>query len=341
MPKRLARAGYLILGLALFAFVLHQTDLADAWQRMREVGWGFALVLAIHLVAFLFDVGAWQATLVNAPVNARWLYRLWKLQMVGSAVSSTTPLATFGGEPVKAYLLNSLYGVNYRDGIASLLLTKTTLLLSLVAFLSIGFAVMVGSPALDVPFKITAGLGLLALGVGIALFYLIQRRRLTASVVHRLVRGRWGRRLEGMVEHVQDFENHVVRFYTGRRLRFAIALLLALANEFVTVLELYVVMILLGHPVDFIDALIIEAVAQLIRSGAFFIPGRLGAQEGGFIIACAAITGSPSLGLAVALLRRSREVVWIGWGLALGWAALPNLRARARRQVDEATDPKS
>ena len=55
-----------------------------------------------------------------------------------------------------------------------------------------------------------------------------------------------------------------------------------------------------------------------MRSGTFFIPASIGAQEGAFLLVYTAITGSPSLGIAVALVRRLREVLWIGWGVALG-----------------------
>ncbi len=77
---------------------------------------------------------------------------------------------------------------------------------------------------------------------------------------------------------------------------------------------------------SFKEAWIILAVAEMVRSAAFFIPGRIGAQEAGFMVVCAAVTGSPTLGLAAALVLRVREVVWIVWGLALGWATLPGLR---------------
>ncbi len=38
-----------------------------------------------------------------------------------------------------------------------------------------------------------------------------------------------------------------------------------------------------------------------------------------------ALTGRPSLGFAVALIRRARELVWIGWGLWLGWLEAPGV----------------
>ena len=52
---------------------------------------------------------------------------------------------------------------------------------------------------------------------------------------------------------------------------------------------------------SFVDAWIIEAVAQLVRTGTFFIPASIGAQEGAFMLVCAAMTGSPALGVAVAV----------------------------------------
>lgn len=323
---RLARLAYLVLGLALLGLVLYQTDLSEAWQRTRQVGWGFGLIFAIYFVAFLMDVGVWRTTLTGVPTSLRWMYRLWKLRMVGEAFNNTTPLATMGGEPVKAFLLKRLYGVDYREGIASLVLTKTTILLALVAFLSSGFFVMLGAGAVPHSLKLAAGGGLLAISLGILLFFLIQHRRVTTQTLRRILRGRAAARLEEALHHVQDFEDRLVQFYTGHRRRFAGAFLLALASWFVTVFELYVALALLGHPVSIKDAWIIVAVAEMVRSAAFFIPGRIGAQEGGYMVVSAAVTGSPTLGLAAALVVRVREIVWIACGLGLGWAALPDLR---------------
>ena len=36
------------------------------------------------------------------------------------------------------------------------------------------------------------------------------------------------------------------------------------------------------------------------------------------MLICAAITGSPEVGIVVALVRRMREIVWIAGGFALG-----------------------
>ena len=57
----------------------------------------------------------------------------------------------------------------------------------------------------------------------------------------------------------------------------------------------------------------------IARAMAFFIPGTIGVQEGALTLIIRSITGDASLGLAVALVRRGREIIWIVWGFLIGW----------------------
>ena len=54
---------------------------------------------------------------------------------------------------------------------------------------------------------------------------------------------------------------------------------------------------------------------MFIKGGSFFIPGSLGAQDGGNVLLLQAFGYSDVTGMAFALLRRFRELVWIGIGL--------------------------
>ena len=58
---------------------------------------------------------------------------------------------------------------------------------------------------------------------------------------------------------------------------------------------------------------------QLVRAMLFFIPSNLGTQEGVFVLAVNVLKDSTPLGLAVAIIRRLREVIWISIGLILGF----------------------
>ena len=84
-------------------------------------------------------------TLVSVPLDGRWLYRAWKVRMVGEVFNSVVPAAGMGGEPVKAVLLKKYYGVGYRQATASLILAKTINTIALVIFLTVGFALMLSS----------------------------------------------------------------------------------------------------------------------------------------------------------------------------------------------------
>ena len=129
---------------------------------------------------------------------------------------------------------------------------------------------------------------------------------------------------------VRDVDERLVRFYTRHLRRFSWAILLAFVNWLVGVLEIYYSMAFLGYPVSLTDAWIIEAAAQLVRTSTFFIPSSIGAQEGTFLLICSAMTGSPVAGIAVALIRRFREIFWILWGLLLG-AMFPLKKPSAAR----------
>lgn len=321
---------YLLLGVALLGVVIAQTDLAEVSQQVGRVGWGFLVVLVIYFVAFLIDSITWQLAIPSAPLNVQWTYRAWALRMVGEAFNNVIPAASMGGEPVKAVLLKRHYAIGYREGAASLILARTVNLIALVVFLIIGFALMMGGTVLPKGYQMIAGAGLAGLGVGVGLFFVVQRYGVTSLTGRWISRSRFGKRVSGILHHIHDMDERLVAFYRDNRGRFAVALGLAFANWVLGVVEIYYAMIFLDNPVSWADAWIIEAMAQLVRTGTFFIPASIGAQEGAFLLVCGAITGSPSLGVAVSVVRRLREIIWVvsGFVLASALSLKPQLSSR-------------
>jgi putative membrane protein len=312
------RIAFLLAGVALLALIVRSVDLAEVARLVTQLGWGLAAVLALYLLAFVVDTASWQLALPAAPLTARWLARLWAVRMIGEAFNATLPAGSVGGEPVKAMLLKRHYDVGYRDATASLILTRTVNLIALVLFLAVGFGLILADGRLAFGFKAAAGAGLAVFAAAILGFFLVQRYRLSSVIAGRASRWRGARRIAGALEHVHDIDGRFVRFYAGSPARFSGAAALALFNWVLGAVEVYMVMEFLGHPVGFTDAWVIEAAAQLVRTGTFFIPASIGAQEGAFVVLYAVITGSPTQGVAMALVRRIREILWIGWGFALG-----------------------
>ncbi len=309
---------FLLVGLGLLVFVVSEIEVAQVVERVGLVGWGITVILGLYLVAFVIDSFTWHMALTLIPLNLTWLYRVWKVRMVGEVFNSILPMASMGGEPVKAVLLKKYYDIGYREGTASLLIGRTINMLALVIFLAMGFALMWASPVLPTSYKVFAGMGLFALGLGTALFFFIQRLKVSTITGTWISRWRFTLGVEKVMHLVRDVDERLVRFYTRHLRRFSWAILLAFVNWLIGVLEIYYSMAFLGHPVSLTDAWIIEAAAQLVRTSTFFIPSSIGAQEGTFLLICSAMTGSPVAGIAVALIRRFREIFWILWGLLLG-----------------------
>ena len=310
---------YLLVGISLLVYVLSQTDLNLLWLKLVETGWGIFFVLAIYGVAFMVDTVAWQFTLPSTKVNFHWLYNLWKVRMVVAAFGKVLPFSAFGGAPIKGFILKSHYGISYKEGAASIILIESTHLISMVLFMASGVLFILFDSNLPQSFYIFSTISLSVLTIGIFAFYIIQRLKITSIAGGWISQRPLGRRLEKFLNHLQDFDERLVRFYTRQRSQFFGALGLNLLNWYLGAVEVYVILYFLGHPISFSESIVLETLVELVRAGTFFIPATLGTQEAAFLLATGAITGQPALGVATALMRRVREIVWLILGFAIGW----------------------
>ena len=324
----------LLAGLALFGVVLHQTDLAEVWHHVRRLGLAeITIIILVYCGSFLADVASWLLTFPSAKVTLRWLRRLWLIQMFGNALNMVTPLASFGGEPVKAVLLNRHYGVGYREATATLVLAQTIGAIGLLIFLMTSFLLLLATAALPASYRLTAGIALTILAALVAVFFLMQRHRFVSRAGAWMGRGKFGDRAQHALQVIQDVEGHLIDFYLRNRMRFAMAVILALINWIFGAVEIYIMLAFLGHAVSFADAWMIEGGILLVRTALFFVPANIGTQEGTFLLVCGAITGAPALGIAAAFIRRFRELLWTFLGLAIGW------RFSYRRRMADAPRP--
>ncbi len=320
---KLVRVLFLLVGVALLAAIISNTDLKEAVGLVGQMSWGIAVVLGLFFIAFLGDVLVWQFTL-SVSLSTQWFGRLWIVRLIGEAFNYTIPAGGMGGEPVKAVLLKRYFAIDYDEAIASLVMVKTINLIALICFLSVGFALMQFSIEIEDGYREVAGIGLVVLIVAILAFFLVQKFGLlssTADLLNRRARRRWADRVAAKI---QDVESRFNEFYGGNLTKFVVALCVAFVVWCFGVAEIYATLYFLGYPVSWSQAWMIEAAAQLIRSGTFFIPASLGAQEGIFVIMCGVFTGSPVSGFATALVRRIREIMWVAAGFSFG-ALVPKI----------------
>lgn len=311
-------------GIALLYLIARDIDIADVAGLVADVGVvGIAIVIFIYFLAFLGDSVSWLLILPSLPVSFAWMRRTFIVRLAGEAFNNVVPAAGFAGEPVKAVILKRRYGVGYTEASASIVMARTVNMIALIVFLLIGFAFMALSNDIDGPLKVTASVGLVLLTLGTVLLFAIQRYRASSWLMSKFSGHVWIEKAAGAIKVVEDLDHRFVEFYTRNGGRLAAALVLAFINWVLGVVEIYVTFQFLGYDIAWSDAWMMEALAQMIRAAIFFIPLGIGAQEGAFVVITTAITGTPSLGLACAAVRRIREVLWILLGLA-AWMLYPS-----------------
>jgi uncharacterized protein (TIRG00374 family) len=335
----------LLVGFGVLVVVIQSVDLTAVWHQLEQLGWvGLFIVLAISPIWHINDTIAWMLTFRSIKPSFPWFRRLFGVHIVGDALNNVTPFASLGGEPVKAVLLKNNHGIEVRETTATLLMAHTVIVCALVIFLIIGVALMFNVPSLPESYRVIAGVALTTLILLVVSLLLIQRYRFVSRVGRWLSHSWLGARALRAVDHIREVEGHLISFYSETPERFAAALLLQFWNWCMGAVEIYLVLWFLGHPIGFTDAWVVEASVVLVRNALLFVPASIGAQEGTFLLVCGAITGVPAVAVAVALIRRLRELTWIVIGIAMG-GCLTFARAstpRPKSDMDsEAASPKS
>jgi hypothetical protein len=103
--------------------------------------------------------------------------------------------------------------------------------------------------------------------------------------------------------------------------------------------EIYLILYWVGAAVDWPTAVALETGSVLIDGMLFFVPAKIGTQEGGKVVLFAALGLSPTRGLTVGVVRRIRELTYAGLGLlALGWLSARAGQSAHRRLGDPVVD---
>lgn len=288
-------------------------------RHLRALGWTAPLVLLPYVAVNMIDTLGWRGTL---PIDARHLIPFASLcltRMAGEAVNSVTPTATVGGEPVKAHLLRG-FGVSGPDGLASVVIARTALVASQAVFVALGTAALfafLGRPTLAVAWSVV----LLVAAAGFVAFLVRLQQRGLAEASWRFVRRLApSSRLVTRLEHAAvAVDRRLHDFHRLERPAFVRATVLHLLAWVGGAFEVQLMLWLIGAPIGFLEAFVIEALAQPIRAAALIIPGGLGVQEWGGMWLCTLLGMAEADAVTLWLLRRGRETVFDLVGLGY-WA---------------------
>ena len=320
-----------MVGLALLALVISHSDLGQVAQLLANLPWHGALwVMLLFSVAWAAEIMAWALTFTQRAARGLWLWQLWLVNMVGEAINVVMPLGSLGGEPVKAWLLKHHYQVGYREASASLVLMQTLLGVAEALFVALAalLATVLGILPPSISLYLSAAAVALVVLMVVAMVGLHQRwlRHGLEPFARRFGRARYA----AVQDSLDEVEQALADFVRAQPRRCAASTLLFLVNWIGGVAEVWLLLQLLGAALPFTHCWVAEAAIVTIRSLTFFVPAQLGSVEAVTVYVISALGGSAEIGLALAALRRARELAWSALGLGVGAAYHLDWRAAAR-----------
>jgi glycosyltransferase 2 family protein len=310
---RFLRVVLFVCGIGVLAYLIARlgpSALASALTRLTW--WQLVLVCLPYGLIMAVDTLGWRYAFAGqaAPYP-----RLLAARTAGEALNIVTALGSVGGEAVKVWLLRP--AIPYEESVPSVVIAKTTSTIAQVLFLTLGLILAATTVTINGRI-VSAMLGLVALESLLVGGFLGTQ---LAGLVRRAGRLLAWAGLLAETSHAERLDASLRQFYRHRWPRFLLSVAFHLGGWMLGVLETMVILWVLGMPVHMGTAAVIEALGSGVRFATFLVPGSMGVLEGANAGIFAALGLGASGGLAFSLVRRARQVVWIGIGLLVLVAA--------------------
>jgi hypothetical protein len=300
------------LGAALLVWLIAQVGVDDIAAGARQVGWGFAAILAISGVRILARAFAW--TCCVDPAHKLPLTDAFAAGLCAETVGSLTPLGPIAGEPARAAFVAPRVPL----GAALSAVAAENLFYSLSAAVMIAAGMTALVAGFTVPenlqrasaVSIGAMLALVAAMIA-ALWLAARRAAVLASIAERIAgpsRAARLRALERRAHAALDLGPARLGGVAAGEALFHVA----------GVAEVHVTLwLLLGTPPPILTSFVLEAANRIVNVIFRFVPIRLGVDEAGTALVTQIIGLGAAPGVTLALVRKARVLVWAGLGAAL------------------------
>ena len=301
----------LFLGGVFFLYVLRYFGFEATFRALSHVGWASWPAFFFYPFMSLWDVAAWKFAFgrQTAP-QLRWKELFW-IRLAGEALNNVTPFIDIGGEPLKIHLLVRRLGVSASSATSATVVARTSLLLSEAFFMLSGVVLSFWLIPMQARYRWQLTALLCAVCAAFFVFLWAQQKG-------------WLKKLSPEISG----------YYSGESRRFWKAVPLNSLGWVSGGVETYLFCRLLGTELSLLQSVMLEALLQLIRTGSFFIPGNLGAQEGGLALFVGQMGLDPVFGVGISLLKRFRQVVWTAAGF-LVWRVYQYREAKKKpRSID-------
>jgi hypothetical protein len=303
-----------LVGGVILVVLLVSLGLGEVLGYLGKIGLGWVLIIGQEILPIVANTAGWHYAF-SPPQRQVKFWPLLKMRLAGDGLNYLIPTATVGGE---IWRINSLsQNTSVTVGAASVTLAKFNQFLGQALFIALGLLLAAPWAPLKpglVPWLWVVLAGCLAF---LGLIFFALRRGLF---------GRLSRLLEIWLpaqarsylpaERLQELDDCIAAYLSeDQRAFWSSGGLFALAWALGSV-EVFLIFHFLSLPINLATAVTVETLSIFIDLVLFFIPAKLGTQEGGKVLIFLSLGLPPAAGLSFGLIRRVRELTWAGIGLA-------------------------
>jgi hypothetical protein len=292
-------------GLGLFAYVVRRAGVDEVVGGIQRVGWGLTAILALQGLRFALRTQCWRLCM---PRNAHLPFRrAFAAFLAGDAIGSVTPLGLLASEPTKVFLTR--HHLATRDSVASLAIENLVYAASVAAMVAVGLVIVLAT----VPLPSSWWWGLLV-GLALLVFAVFGTRAVMgrSTVTASNARSGWREQLERLRLGVAEFSHaHEERLWAAFGLD-AMFHAVAVVEVFLTLRWL-----LGDRSPTLTQAVAFEALNRVVTVAFKFVPFRVGVDEAVTGAAAPLLAVDPAAAVALAVVRKVRNLLWSFVGLAV------------------------
>ena len=315
--------------MVVIAWFVQSTDWHKVGMCLRLIGFKFIWLLLATFLASLCGAIGWQYCLgaQGKKVN---FYDLFLIRHIGETIGLVNPTGMVGGEALKSVMLHNK-GIDRATVISSVFVSRTiTIITQLILFLAtvlLLFHAQIWQKATHL--SIYSYIGCL---IGFVLLWILARPigRFITINFSKLASGIFPTRWMDKIKNGQQLLVASIQAQKGAWVW---------ASFFLTLhwifggLEFYLILIFLGEDTTtLLQAIYVDMGVVFFKVAATFVPGEIWAEEYGNKVMLDAIgVHAPEIWITASILRRTRQLFWIAFGLITyfifyhKWRAAPSL----------------
>jgi hypothetical protein len=297
-----------LLGAALLIWQVRAVGVDQITQGLSQIGWGFAVILALSLARFTLRSIAWCA-LMSGRLSLR---NAVGATLAGDAIGNLTPLSLLVSEPAKSMYVRDEAPVS--SSFAALTAENFFYSVSVAIFILLGTITMLAVFAVPPDLR-TAGfvsLGLMLLVLLGAVWVGWSKPALLSGAVARIpFRG-----VAALLDRVRRFEASTYALTRGGG-RLPTVIACEIAFHVLSLAESYYTIWLITGRSLVVAALVLDTFNRIVNVVFRAMPLRAGVDEYSTAIVAPAVGLTSAVGVTIALVRKGRMLVWAGVGAAI------------------------